>query len=86
MCKCALSVVPRGQGTASSFYRPRGGGLQSCRTVLTTCGSVVYNAVELTVVLTNLAPVRRRGESCTHPEAASRVVVWELPVWSPSVR
>jgi hypothetical protein len=27
-------VSPCGQGTASSFYRPRGGGLQSCRTVL----------------------------------------------------
>jgi hypothetical protein len=35
--KCAsmpLSVVPRGQGSALSIYRPRGGGLQSRRMVL----------------------------------------------------
>jgi hypothetical protein len=38
------------------------------------------------VNLTNLAPVGRRGESCARPGAASRVVVWELLVWSPSVR
>jgi hypothetical protein len=45
-----------------------------------TCGGMVYNAVELTVVLANLAPRRCRGESCTHLGAASRVVVWPLPV------
>jgi hypothetical protein len=51
-----LSVIPRGQGTASSFYRPKGGGLQSCRAALSaTCGSMAHNVVELTVVLTNLA-------------------------------
>jgi hypothetical protein len=36
--KCAAISRPppraRGQGTASAFYRPRGGGLQSCSTIL----------------------------------------------------
>jgi hypothetical protein len=36
-----------------------------------THGGMVYNTVELTVVLTNLAPAVCRGESCTCPEAAS---------------
>jgi hypothetical protein len=78
---------PYGQGSASSFYRPRGGDLQSCRTVLrATYGVMVHSAMELMVVLVNLAPVGCRGESCTRPGASSRVTVWELPVWSPSVR
>jgi hypothetical protein len=47
---------------------------------------MVYSAVELVVVLTNLAPVVRSGEPCTCLGAASRVAMWELPVWSPSVR
>jgi hypothetical protein len=47
---------------------------------------MAHSGVELMVVLTNLAPVGRRGESCARPEVASWVVVWELPVWSPSVR
>jgi hypothetical protein len=47
---------PRGQGTAPSFYRPRGGGLQSCHTVLATYGGMVCSAVELFIVLANLAP------------------------------
>jgi hypothetical protein len=51
-----------------------------------TYGGMVYITVELMVILTNLAPVACRGESCTCPEAASRVAVWELPVWSPFVR
>jgi hypothetical protein len=34
-CECAtICFLPCGQGTDSSFYRPRGGGLQSCCTVL----------------------------------------------------
>jgi hypothetical protein len=45
----------RGRGTTFSFYRPRGGSLQSCRTVLATYGGMVYSATELTVVLANLA-------------------------------
>jgi hypothetical protein len=45
-----------------------------------TYGGMAHNALELMVVLTNLAPVGRRGESCTCPGAASRVAVWELPV------
>jgi hypothetical protein len=77
---------PRGQGTASSFYGPKGGGLQLCRTVLITYGGMVYNVAELMAVMANLAPVGRRGESCALPGAASRVAVRELPVWSPSVR
>jgi hypothetical protein len=80
------SVVPRGQGTASSFYRPRGGGLQSCRTALNaTYGGKAHSVAELMVVLANLAPDRRCGESCTHRGVASRVAAWELPAWSPSV-
>jgi hypothetical protein len=59
---------PRGQGTAPSFYKPRGGGLQSCRTVLITCGGMVYNAVEWMAVLANLAPVGRHGKSCSPQE------------------
>jgi hypothetical protein len=47
---------------------------------------MAYSVAELTVVLTNLAPGQRRGESCTRPRAASRVVAWGLPVQSPSVR
>jgi hypothetical protein len=31
-----------------------------------TCGSMVYNTVELMVVLANLAPSRRRGMSEDH--------------------
>jgi hypothetical protein len=67
---------PCGQGTAPSFYRPRGGSLQSCHTVLhATYGGMVHSDVELMAVLTNLARVGRRGESCTCPGAASRVAV-----------
>jgi hypothetical protein len=47
---------------------------------------MVYIATEWMAVLANLAPVGRHGESCSRPRAASRVVVWELPVRSPSVR
>jgi hypothetical protein len=73
------SSSPRGQGTASSFYRPRGGGLQSCRAALcATCSSMAHNVMELTVVLTNLASGGHRGESCARPGAASRVVALEL--------
>jgi hypothetical protein len=74
---CYLST-PCGQRTASSFYRPRGGGLQSCRVALSVvCGSMAYNVVELTTVLANLASGRRRGGSCARLGAASRVVVSE---------
>jgi hypothetical protein len=45
-----------------------------------TYDGMVYNAVELMVVLTNLAPVGRRGEPYTRPGAASRVAVWEFIV------
>jgi hypothetical protein len=81
------SSPPPGRGTASSFYRPRGGGLQSCRTTLSaTYGSMAYSVAELMVVLENLAPGGRRGESCTRPGAASTVATWGLLVWSPPVR
>jgi hypothetical protein len=46
---------PCGRGTTPSFYRPRGGDLQSCRSVLTMCGGMVYSATEWTAVLANLA-------------------------------
>jgi hypothetical protein len=75
---CYLSS-PHDQGTASSFYRPRGGGLQSCCAGLSaTCGSMVHNVVQLTVVLTNLASGGRRGGSCACPGVALRVVALEL--------
>jgi hypothetical protein len=74
-----LSVAPRGQGTASSFYRPRGGGLQSCRVGLSaTCGSMAHSVVELTVVSANLTSGGRRGGSCARPGATSRVLAIEL--------
>jgi hypothetical protein len=76
-----IFVLSCGQGTASSFYRPRGGSLQSCCTVLSaTYGGMAHSVTELMVVLTNLAPVGRRSESYTCPGAASRVAVWDLPV------
>jgi hypothetical protein len=40
-----------------------------------TYGGMAHSAVELMAVLMILAPVGRRGESCTYPGAASRVVV-----------
>jgi hypothetical protein len=86
-CKCAAIPPPRDRGTVSSFYRPRGGGLQSYHTVLsTTYGGMAHSVAGLMVVLENLAPDRRHGESCTRPGAASRVRVWEIPVPSPFVR
>jgi hypothetical protein len=41
-CKCATIRRPphHGQGTTPCFYRPRGGGLQSCRIVLELCMEV----------------------------------------------
>jgi hypothetical protein len=70
---------PRGQGTTSSFYRAREGGLQSRRVALSAaCGSMAYSAVELTSVLVNLASGRRRGESYARPGATSRGVASEF--------
>jgi hypothetical protein len=43
------------RGTDSSFYRPRGGSLQSCCTVLAMCGGMVYSATKWMAVLANLA-------------------------------
>jgi hypothetical protein len=84
---CSYPSSPCGQAIASSFYSPRGGGLPSCRTTLSaTYGGMAHSAAELMFVLMNLALVGRRGESCTRIGAASRVVVWGLPVRSPSVR
>jgi hypothetical protein len=87
-CKyAAIRRPPCGQGTASSFYSPRRGGLQSCRTALsTTYGGMAHSAVELMVILKNLAPVGRRGESCVRTGVDLRVVVWGLLVRPPSVR
>jgi hypothetical protein len=70
---------PCGQGTASSFYRARGGGLQSCRVALSVvCSGMAYIVVESTIVLANLASGGRHGGSCACPGAASRVVALEL--------
>jgi hypothetical protein len=73
--KCAaIRRFFRGQGTASSFYRPRGDSLQSRRTTLNaTYGGMAHSVAEFMVVMANLAPGRRRGEFCTRPGAASRV-------------
>jgi hypothetical protein len=43
---CLLPSSLCGNGTASSFYRPRGGSLQACRAVLTTCGGMAHSVVE----------------------------------------
>jgi hypothetical protein len=39
---CSFFFSPRGKGTASSFYRPRGGSLQACRAVLNTCSGMAH--------------------------------------------
>jgi hypothetical protein len=51
-----------------------------------TYGGMAHSDVELMVVLENLAFGGRRGESCARPGEALRVVVWELLVWSSSIR
>jgi hypothetical protein len=51
-----------------------------------TYGGMALSVVELMVVLEDLASGGRRGKSGACPGAASRVVVRELLVWSPSVR
>jgi hypothetical protein len=84
---CHYPSSPHVQGTVSSFYRPRGGSLQSCRTSLSaTYGSMAHSIAEMMVVLANLAPGGRRGESYTRLGAASRVAAWELLFSSSSVR
>jgi hypothetical protein len=47
---------PRGWGTASSFYRPRRGSLQTYCIVLAKCGGMAYSAMEWMVVLANFSP------------------------------
>jgi hypothetical protein len=51
-----------------------------------TYGGMVHNVVELMVVLTNLAPSGRRGESCACPGAALWVAEWAPPAWVAVVR
>jgi hypothetical protein len=41
---------------------------------------------ELMAVLANLASIRRHGVPCSRPRAASTVVMWGFPVWSPPAR
>jgi hypothetical protein len=72
------SPPPR-PGTASSFYRPRGGGVQSCRTVLSYMWWYGVLRLEWLAVLANLTPSVRRGESCASLETVSRVAVWAPP-------
>jgi hypothetical protein len=55
VCPPLFFRPPAAGGAASSFYRPRGGSLQSCRIVLIMCSGLVHSVVELTVVLANLA-------------------------------
>jgi hypothetical protein len=86
-CKCVAIRPPLRPGDRPSFYRPKGGGLQSRRVALSaTHGGMAHSVAELTTVLANLAPGGRRGESCICPGVASRVAAWELPVWLSSVR
>jgi hypothetical protein len=49
-------------------------------------GAMAHSVVELMVLLANLDSGGRRGKYCACPGAVSRVVVWELLVWSSSVR
>jgi hypothetical protein len=63
---CAIRRPPRGRGTASSFYRPRGGGLQSCHTVL---GYMWRHGVQCRGV------GDRPGESCFWRSAAANPVL-----------
>jgi hypothetical protein len=74
----AVRRPPCGQGTASSFYRARGGSLQSRRMALSdVCGNMAYNVVELTTIMANPASVKHHGGYCARPGAASRVVASE---------
>jgi hypothetical protein len=67
------SAVHAARGPPPLFIG-QGGGLQSCRIVLNaTYGAMTHSVAELMVVLANLAPGGRRGESCTRLGAASRV-------------
>jgi hypothetical protein len=50
-----------------------------------TYGSMAHSVVELMVVLENLTSGGHRDKSCDCPGVASRVVVWELLVQSPTV-
>jgi hypothetical protein len=79
MC-AAIRCPPCGQGTAPSFYRTRGGDLQLCHTVL-KLHMAVWRTTLLMVVLTNLTPSGRHGESCACLGATSRVAVWASPAW-----
>jgi hypothetical protein len=47
----------RGGGGSPPFYRPRRGRFTGVPHYFTTCGGMANNAVELTAVLANLAPV-----------------------------
>jgi hypothetical protein len=51
-----------------------------------TYGGMTCSVVELMVVLENLTFGGHRGKSCACLGAALRVVVWELLIWSSSVR
>jgi hypothetical protein len=87
--KCERKAIcrPLATGGPPPPFIGQGGGLQSCRTALsTTYDGMAHSAIKLMVVLANLASGGRRGESCACLGATSRVAAWELLVWSPSVR
>jgi hypothetical protein len=88
-CKwAAIRPSPqRGQRTASSFYRPRGGGLQSCRTVLR-----LHMAAWRTMPWSWWLSWRislPSGVVASPVPAQERLRGWlcgSFPFWSPSVR
>jgi hypothetical protein len=83
--ECSLS--PYGHGTAPPFISQGEGSLQTCHTVLYTCGGMAYSAEEWAAVLANLAPGRtswhalhlsRSGFEGGGVGASRLVIVWVL--------
>jgi hypothetical protein len=75
---------PPSYEVASSFYRPRGGGLQSCRVAFGYIVAVLtHGTCDLMVSLANFDPYTRRGGSCSCLGVTSRVV---MPVLLPCRR
>jgi hypothetical protein len=83
---CSHPSSPRGQGTAPSFIGQGEAVYNHAAQLQATHGGMVYNTMELLIILANLTSGRCRGESCACPGVVSRVVVWEPLVWLSSVR
>jgi hypothetical protein len=63
-------VSPLAAGGCPSFYRPRRKQLTCVPHYFYTCCDMASSAIELMVVLTNLAQSQRRGASCARTGAA----------------